>query len=110
MKQPKRLYDFVWGDECHLWLGKSLSGKLIVWGHRSDLQGAPPMVNELLGKGKSFKLSFLLIVNARTGCVWIEFLTGTQRVDPAWRHNASMAAIIAQRMADGPSLTRCVTP
>lgn len=46
--------------------GKLLSGIVVVWGNRGDLQGVM-MVKQLLGKGKSFKLIFLLVFNAHPG-------------------------------------------
>ena len=91
------LLDVFWMDECTIWVGRDLAGKLKVWYHRGDLEGAPPMPNLLMVKGKSFKICLLLVLSARHGCVHAELLSGTTGLQPQDRVTPEMRAVMARR-------------
>lgn len=94
---PDNLLDVFFMDECRIWIGRDLCGKLRVWSHRGDMEGEPPEANQFMGRGKGFKTNLLLVVNARHGCVWAELLQGTTGLKPQDRHNAAMRAMMQQR-------------
>lgn len=105
---PSLLYDTFFMDECTIWVGKDLMNRLRVWCHRGEFEGQPPFPNRWLGRGQPFKISFLLVVSARKGWFYKEFLTGTQHLPELGRHNAEMQATIAQRQGE-PYKVRLVT-
>jgi len=84
-------------DECRIWVGRNLQGKLMVWSRRGDHEGEPPVPNELLGRHKGFKINLLLVVNARRGVVWVEFLSGTAGMADDERHNPQMQQVMRDR-------------
>lgn len=94
---PNFLLDVFWMDECRIWVGKDLFGRLKVWSHRGDMEGEPPEPNPFMGRGKSFKINLLLVVNARHGCVWAELLSGTTGLAAGSRHNPEMRAVMQLR-------------
>lgn len=94
---PDYLLDVFFMDECRIWIGRDLCGKLRVWSHRGDMEGEPPEANQFMGRGKGFKTNLLLVVNARHGCVWAELLQGTTGLKPHERHNAAMQAVMRLR-------------
>jgi hypothetical protein len=95
--QPDFLKDVYFMDECRIWVGRNLQGKVMVWSHRGDFEGEPPIPNELLGHHKGFKINLLLVVNARRGVVWKEFLSGTAGMADDERHNPEMADVMRRR-------------
>jgi len=57
-----------------------------------------PFRNELLGHHKGFKgINLLLVVNARRGVVWKEFLSGTAGMADDEGHNPEMADVMRRR-------------
>jgi hypothetical protein len=62
--QPNFLKHVYFMDECRIWVGRNLQGKVMVWSHRGDFEGELPILNELLGHHKGFKINLLLVVNA----------------------------------------------
>lgn len=94
---PDFLSDVYFMDECRIWVGRNLQGKLMVWSFRGDFEGEPPVPNELLGKHKGFKINLLLVVNARRGVVWKEFLSGTVGMADDDRHNPEMVQVMRDR-------------
>jgi hypothetical protein len=105
---PQLLLDVFCMDECTIWVGKDLMGKLRVWCHSGEFEGKPPTPNEWLGRGKPFKISILLVVSARYGCVYFELLTGTKDLKKLGRYNVEWIAIMQQRQ-DKPYKVRRVT-
>lgn len=79
-----------WGDEVSIWLNKHECGKLMCWFEKHDVHGMPPADNMLCDREGSVRLDVLLVVNARRGLVWVEFLTGTKDLEQDGRHNAQM--------------------
>lgn len=94
---PLLLYDVFFMDECTIWVGRDEFKKLCVWCHRGEFEGKPPVPNKWLGRGNPFKISFLLVVSARYGCVYFELLTGTKDLEKDGRFNPEWDAIMAQR-------------
>lgn len=94
---PDYLLDVFWMDECRIWVGRDLFGRLKVWSHRGDMEGEPPEPNPFMGRGKSFKINLLLVVNAWHGCVWAELLSGTTGLAAGSRHNPEMRAVMQLR-------------
>lgn len=94
---PDFLKDVYFMDECRIWVGRNLQGKLMVWSHRGDFEGEPPIPNELLGVHQGFKINLLLVVNAREGVVWKEFLSGTAGLADDERHNPEMEEVMRRR-------------
>jgi hypothetical protein len=95
--QPNFLKHVYFMDECRIWVGRNLQGKVMVWSHRGDFDGEPPIPNELLGHHKGFKINLLLVVNALRGVVWVEFLSGTEGMADDERHNPQMIEVMRQR-------------
>jgi hypothetical protein len=87
---PNYLDDVYWGDEVSIWLNKHECGKLMCWFEKHDVHGMPPADNMLCDREGSVRLDVLLVVNARRGLVWVEFLTGTKDLEQDGRHNAQM--------------------
>lgn len=89
-EDPDMLDGVYWGDECSIWLNKHECGQLMVWFERNDVHGLPPAENVFCGREGSVRLEVLLIVHARRGLVWVEFLTGTDGLETDGRHNQLM--------------------
>lgn len=89
-EDPDFLMRVFWVDECRIWFNKDLAGKLMVWYDRRKLDGQPPMENPLLALHGTKRIDFILILNARLGCVYVEFLTGTTDIDEMGRRNPGM--------------------
>lgn len=89
-EEPDVLEDFFWVDECSVWLNKHECGKLMVWYDTHDMNGTPPTENVFVSRKESMKLEIILIVSARHGCVWVEFLTGTTDLEQDGYYNQSM--------------------
>ena len=84
---PDFLKRVFWVDECRIWFNRDLAGRLRVWYDRRKLAGQPPEDNPLFALHGSKRIDFLLILNARLGCVYVEFLTGTTDIDTMGRLN-----------------------
>lgn len=97
MRDPDFLMKVFWVDECRVWFGKDMAGKLRVWFDRRKVYGQPPQSNPLLDIHNSKRIDFLLILNARMGFVYMEFLTGTTDLDINGRHNQVMRDHVAAR-------------
>lgn len=95
--QPDFLKSVYFMDECRIWVGRNLQGQVMVWSHRGDFEGEPPVANELLGHHKGFKINLLLVVNAQRGVVWKEFLSGTAGLADDERYNPEMAEVMRRR-------------
>lgn len=80
-REPEYLERVFWADECRVWVNKELSGKLKVWYDKRKYEGQPPQSSPLAGLHGSKRIDFFLIVNAKLGCVYVEFLTGTTDID-----------------------------
>lgn len=89
-EDPNMLDGVYWGDECSIWLNKHECGQLMVWFERRDVHGLPPAENVFCGREGSVRLELFLVVNARRGLVWVEFLTGTDGLETDGRHNQLM--------------------
>lgn len=89
-REPDFLERVFWADECRIWVNKDLSGKLKVWYDKRKLEGQPPQSSPMAGLHGSKRIDFLLIVNAKLGCVYVEFLTGTTDIDRMGRHTPGM--------------------
>ena len=96
-RDPDFLKRVFWVDECRIWLNKEFVGKLKVWYDRRKLAGQPPEDNPLCGLKGTKRIDFMLIVNARLGCVYVEFLTGTTDLDTLGRRNPGMREHVARR-------------
>lgn len=94
---PDFLKRVFWVDECHIWFNRDLAGKVKVWYDRRKLAGQPPEDNPLLALHGTKRIDFVLILNARLGCVYVEFLTGTTDIDTMGRLNPGMREHIACR-------------
>lgn len=94
---PDFMLDVYWMDECRIWIGRNEANKLMVWSRRGDHEGQPPLGNPLLGHHQGFCINLLLVVNARHGVVWVEFLSGTAGMNPAERHNPEMQQVMQDR-------------
>jgi hypothetical protein len=94
---PDFLKCVFWVDECRIWFNRDLAGRLRVWYDRRKLAGQPPEDNPLFDLHGSKRIDFLLILNARLGCVYVEFLTGTTDIDTMGRLNPGMREHIARR-------------
>jgi hypothetical protein len=68
-----------------------------VWYDRRKLAGQPPEENPMFDLHTSRRIDFVLIVNARLGCVYVEFLTGTTDIDAMGRHNPGMREHMERR-------------
>lgn len=95
--EPNLLFDIWYMDECTVWVGRDLVGKLMVWCHRGALEGEAPQENQWLARGAAFKISFMLVVSARYGHVYSELLTGTKDLgtENLQRFNPEMRATVA---------------
>lgn len=96
-RDPDFLKRVFWVDECRIWFNKDLAGKLRVWYDRRKLAGQPPEENPMFDLHGSKRIDFLLILNARLGFVYVEFLTGTTDIDIMGRHNPAMREHVARR-------------
>ena len=96
-QQPDFLDSVYFMDECRIWVGRNLQGQLMVWSHRGDFEGEPPISNQLLGAHAGFKINLLLVVNARRGVVWKEFLSGTAGMADDDRYNPEMRQVMRAR-------------
>lgn len=94
---PDFLKRVFWVDECRIWFNKDLAGKLKVWFDRRKLAGEPPEENPMFELHAAKRIDFLLIVNARLGFVYVEFLTGTTDIDTMGRLNPGMRQHVARR-------------
>lgn len=94
---PGFLERVFWFDECRIWFNKELAGKLRVWYDRRKLAGQPPEENPMFNLHGAKRIDFVLILNAKLGFVYVEFLTGTTDIDTDGRHNPGMRAHIARR-------------
>lgn len=96
-EDPDFLKRVFWFDECRIWSNRDLAGKLRVWYDRRKLAGQPPEENPMFDLHTSRRIDFVLIVNARLGCVYVEFLTGTTDIDKMGRHNPGMREHMERR-------------
>lgn len=89
-EDPDMLYDGYWADEVSIWINKHECGQLMMWFEKHDVHGLPPAENVFCAREGSVRLEVLLIVSARRGLVWVEFLTGTTDLERDGRHNEMM--------------------
>jgi hypothetical protein len=95
--EPDILDDFFWADECICWLNMHETNKLMVWFDKRDVYGHPPGENAFCSREGGLKVEIILIVSARHGCVWVEFLTGTTDLAKDGYYNQSMRDNMAMR-------------
>ena len=96
-EDPDFLKRVFWYDECRIWFNMDLAGKLKVWYDRRKLAGQPPEENPMFELHGARRIDFALILNARLGCVYVEFLTGTTDIDTMGRHNPGMREHMERR-------------
>lgn len=94
---PDYLEYIYWMDEVRIYINRDTCKRLRVWYHKSDVWGQSPEPNECFKIKGAKRIDVLLVVNARHGLVWVEFLTGTTDIKEAGRHNAMMQAKWQQR-------------
>jgi hypothetical protein len=100
-EDPDFLLDVFWCDECRVGVNRDLAGRLRVWYDRRDVDGKPPEpIPDFVMEG-SICLDLLLIVNARKGFVYVEFLTGTTDIETDGRHNPMMQYVMQLREQHG---------
>lgn len=97
VQDPDFLMKVFWVDECRIWFNKDLAGRLMVWFDRRKVYGQPPESNMWFDIHISKRIDFLLILNAKMGFVYMEFLTGTTDLDTKLRHNQVMRDHVAAR-------------